>query len=206
MKTSQPIDGVLLLEYPTRRDLTLAMCRIEEFYESPHDHIRNNVFTMDQFITTYADVNGKINYFNEWSGFNVPKEYVDRFFKEFTIIRESEAIIKSHWARNEYRYLIAVQHGDDPATLAHELAHAKFNLDTDFRQNMVKFVVSIDQAILRVLKKDLIDENYADNTTLLIDEIQAYLLTSTIQELTTIFKSVDLMTLLKLQRKIKGIL
>ena len=70
-KSSKPIKNCLLLEYNTQKDLALSFCRVEEYYEG-NPKINGEILSLEEFIDHFMDNNGKINYFEYWSGFNIP--------------------------------------------------------------------------------------------------------------------------------------
>lgn len=199
MIASEPLPGVLHLLYPTRLDLTLALHRIAEFYESPYPNIRGKAFTETEFLRAYAKPDGTIDYFSYWDGFNVPATAVEAFFdlnkngidcKRCS--REEHEVMQAwnhRWMIGQYfDYLIATEVGSDPSTLLHELAHARWAIDPPYRAAMQQRIDDISGPIWEGLVRDLCrDSRYSDDPDLVEDEIQAYLSTGTGEELDETF-------------------
>ena len=70
-KSRQPIKNCLLLEFNTQKDLALAFCRVEEYYEG-QPKLNGNYVSFVDFIDFFMKDDGSIDYFNYWSGFNIP--------------------------------------------------------------------------------------------------------------------------------------
>lgn len=178
-------DGnILIFSFSTRYRLASAFMRLQEFYESPYSRIRNHRFTHEEYMDAYADENdGIMSYFDDWQGFNIPGEAVDAFmekfdeaslwFKELRLIRE----IKRATQRLGMYYVIGITQGDK-RTLLHELAHAFFYLDVNYRDRMMNAYYRWEQKSRDAAKiHKLICEDKYDKSVAM-DEIQAYLATS----------------------------
>lgn len=182
------------LLYPTRLDLTLALHRIAEFYESPYPQIRGRAFTETEFMRAYAKPTGEIDYFEYWDGFNVPAEAVIAFFgvnEDFTGDEWMIAGLLGLPASTIlYPYLIATEVNSDPSTLPHELAHARWYLDPEYRAAMQQELDRIPREVYAGLCADLgRDNRYSLDPGLCADEIQAYLSTGLVDEVSEVFPS-----------------
>ena len=189
MKINHPMPKVLHLEFDSRIEMNLSICRIQEFYESPYDNIKGKYFTLEQFIRTYSDKEGNINYFSYWEGFDIPRKSIAEFQRLFLDISYLESKILDLFTE-DYEYLIATDVSCDPTTLQHELAHAKYSLDEEYRNKVNQILFNLDGRTLNKMIKDLLDGEYPDDPYILLDEIHAYLLTSKDFELQSVFKSV----------------
>jgi hypothetical protein len=202
----------LHLLYPTRLDLTLALHRIAEFYESPYPNIRGCAFSEIDFLRAYAKPTGAIDYFEYWDGFNVPAASLAAFLSTFMnwplSDPEWEVLKAADQWREEYRvaarhglpfpdtfpprykYLIATEVGSSPSTLPHELAHARWAIDPEYRGRMEEKLDTIPALLAQVLMDDLCrDDRYANDPDLLKDELQAYLSTASEEEMVETFPS-----------------
>ena len=176
------------------------MCRIQEFYESNHANIRGKVFSLEDFIATYYADGNKESYFDVWEGFNVPKSAIDEFFglhlkpmdyrRIITTSREYE--IARLWIGSDYQYLIATQEGGAPDVLAHELHHARYSMDDNFRRECKLILLSMPEEIYSSIRLVLLDEGYPDDDNIMADEISAYLRTSLKKELKKMFRNVPI--------------
>ena len=181
MKATKLTDKILLIEFPTRKEMTLTMFRIQEFYEGK-EGIKGCYFTPDQFIDAYSDEKGDIDYFSYWDGFNVPTDIIFDFAKKFTMpemgrvglsIRECN-IIKEIYEniQEQSGYLITIVEGDE-ITLKHEMAHAYFFTDAEYRGAALVILSSIPLVIREKLRQALLKSDYCEEVV--NDEIQAYL-------------------------------
>jgi len=154
--------------------------RIQEYYESPIGEFRGNYFTHEDFMDAYAENNsGRFTYFSDWSGFNVPGNIVLEFFelfddlnkKETALYRCVETIAEIH---GDQFYLIGVV-GQDQDTLNHELAHAFYYLDKEYKELMDAITSCWENR--DEFYKGLETLGYDDSV--FMDETQAYIATST---------------------------
>lgn len=182
------------LLYPTRLDLTLALHRIAEFYESPYPRIRGKAFTETDFLRAYASPEGHLDYFSYWDGFNVPAEPLEAFFRglPFEEFSHEELEVERLWWQKGYKYLIATEVRSAPSTLPHELAHARWAIDKSYRALMQRKIGDMDSALYAQMVEDLCRDNrYSNDPGLVMDEIQAYLSTGTGEEIAETFPSLS---------------
>ena len=185
MKATIVGPGVIHLEYPTQRDLTRAMVRVQEFYESPYEQIRGQHVDLQLLKKLYADTHGSWSYETDWHGFNVPGDVVEAFFeKHVTTLTDDEEQIFNAVAvlvhPDERFYLIAT-HRDDPdaSTLPHEICHAWWALDPDYRARAVDLLRQArleKPAAFEALAAWLLREGYSH--AVLEDELHAHLATT----------------------------
>ncbi len=161
------------------------MCRIQEFYESPHMTLRGQLFTFEQLLATESSPHGVIDYFSEWEGFNVPRAAVSNFFARYAGHLSEREVALLRVIPEDCAYLVAVDSACTPSTRAHELAHAYWHLCPDYRHAAERVLNSIPRPLLAHLYKDLQECGYWLNV--LADELHAYLLTSAPYELATTF-------------------
>lgn len=179
------IPSVVHLRCSTQYELTSTFMRVQEFYESPFLEIRGNVFTTEQFMDVYANNNdGEMSYFTDWSGFNIPGDIVEEFFRKFRYVLTPkelnlERIIDEN--RQTTRYYLIGSYGEkelnrfDQFVIDHERAHAMFWLDQDYRDEMTRLVNRIRPSLRRELNRKLLERGYT--AAVFDDEIQAYMST-----------------------------
>ena len=187
MKTRILLDNVLFLQFSNRKDLTTTMFRVQEYYESNNKKIRNKIFTTEDFIEEYTDARGNIDYFSFWEGFNVPGNIINNFFKSFELTKREinfKKTIEKFLDRKKDYYVIATD--GDNTTLKHELAHALYYLNEEYREKVQKIIKSIPASEHKKLINNLNKLQYNDSVH--IDEIQAYLATSKKSELVDDFE------------------
>ena len=161
--------GIYLLQFETQYELTATFLRVQEHYESPRFHGRT--FSLEQYMDWYAAEHGNFTYYQDWSGFNVPSTAL-RPFREgrFDPLSEKEQrLLRLFGAVREPFYVIGV-FGREAQSLTHELAHALFFTDADYRHAVREAMGDYDT---RALEQEIRDAGYADHVV--PDETQAYL-------------------------------
>jgi len=191
-KSSQPIKNCLLLEFNTQKDLALAFCRVEEYYEGQPQLNRKYTSFVD-FIDFFMKDDGSINYFNYWSGFNIPgnvftewsqKEMHDKTKWELALADE----VQKKLNLEKPFYIIGGKKGD-MNVIDHEIAHALYYMNTEYKDLMdaanYQFYKNLRMEYSKMVKK-LKKMGYGDNV--IKDEVQAYMSTSTKKELVEKFE------------------
>jgi hypothetical protein len=186
-KTKKPIDNCLLLEFDTQKDLALAFCRVEEYYEG-NPKVNGKKLTFEQFIDAFMDKNGKIDYFNYWTGFNIPghifKSWFEQSASELTKWESALGqVVSSKLDTTKPFYVIGGKKGD-MEVIDHEIAHALFYMNTEYKDLMdtanYQFYKNLRGEYSKMVKA-LKKMGYGDNV--IKDEIQAYMATSGKKEL-----------------------
>lgn len=177
MKLVRARNGMIMLEFPTRKELSMTMGRAQEYYESGNSKLRNKVFTLEQFIDAFTDDDGEVSYFKSWSGFNIPGHVLNMFFANFDLTSREKALrdlIAKNTPGNRF-YVIAARKGD-ALTMDHEVAHAMFYLDEDYRKAASKLVKQMDPKLRKKLETTFKEWGYAREVY--VDELNAYMSTS----------------------------
>ena len=184
-KISKPLPQCLLVEFDTKKDMALTFCRIQEYYESDKEPLRGQLFSFYDFVVEHMDDRGRINYFNHWDGYNfhdqVFKKWLpwDRTVHENKLLDHMEAEL--NW--DQPFYVIGSLEGDK-GTIKHELAHALWYLNTDYRMRAEILVHDIKKYYpyeYRRFTTELREMGYAE--AVLHDEMQAYMATGDIKDL-----------------------
>lgn len=163
--------GVYLLRFRTQYELTSTFLRVQEHYESPKFHGR--VFTLEQYMDWYAARHGNFTYYQDWSGFNVPSTAFQPFYEgKFDPLSEKEKqLLRLFKGLRERFYVIGVYDAGAKHSLTHELAHALYFIDDDYREAVRKAMRGYDTS---ALAKGLAETGYAQHV--IRDEIQAYII------------------------------
>ena len=91
------IDGnIISFQFDNLKEQGMSFFRLSEFYESAFDSLRENLFSFEQFLECYTEPNGKMNYFYDWTAYNIPGYSVNNFFETFLLLTEKEAILKHY--------------------------------------------------------------------------------------------------------------
>lgn len=179
--------GVVHLTYATQRALCEAMVRLQEFYESPYDEVRNHEVDLPTLVRLYSADHGDWTYNTDWHGFNVPGDVVDAFFEKHESLLDDEECIRDALTLlvgPDERYYVIATHADDAdtSTLAHELAHAYWYLDPNYRARAVDLLRQARlsyPAAIEALAAWLLTSGYAH--AVLDDELHAYLATTPVE-------------------------
>ena len=183
MKIKRYPGGIVHLKFKTQNKLARAFIRIQEFYESPYPTIRRKYFTVEQFAVLYTKTFKSFSYFTDWHGFNIPGKVVQQFAKVFKndLTPQEKKIITL-----KPQYIIGTWNDIDTP---HELCHAKFGLNKKYRklvQKSVKWFIQEYPVEANTFKKLLLDVGYSK--LLLVDELNAYLLTNELSDFLEDFK------------------
>jgi len=187
MKISEISPNLYLLKFSNQYKISSTFMRLQEFYESPYETIRDKHFTWDQFFDVYVK-NGRMNYWSQWAGFNVPGHVIRKFFKLFAkelTEKEQELyklivpIIKS---KKDF-YLISVYQKTD---IRHEEAHGLFYLNIDYKNEVTNLIKAFSLKYFNILCNNLAKKGYSKNV--FIDEIQAYAIDGNKRKFLRLFK------------------
>jgi hypothetical protein len=205
----QPIKNCLLLEFKTQKELALAFCRVEEYYEGG-TKVNGKYLTLEDFIDSYMKDNGELTYFNYWTGFNIPGNvFTEWFEKNATDKTKWELALATEVAKKldltKPFYVIGGKKGD-MNVIDHEIAHALYYMNEFYMCEMdeVNYEFFKTQRIqYSKMIKRLKKMGYGDNV--LKDEVQAYMSTSKKKELVEDFE-LDYNAILPIIRKYQKVL
>jgi hypothetical protein len=187
--------NVYLITAPTNYEISSMFLRPQEFYESNFPNIQNNYFTLEEYIDTYVHATGAFTYYNDWAGFNISSYHIKQFFNKFAYNLSKKEIIllellkKINPELTDPFYVIGTKH-QDAKSINHELAHAYYYLNTNYRAYMEKESLKFSLSLWDKLNCNL-QENYLYNKNVIRDEAQAYLATSSRQHCLTLFNWED---------------
>jgi hypothetical protein len=162
--------GIYLLQFKTQYELAATFLRVQEHYESPKFHGR--IFSLEQYMDWYATRYGNFTYYQDWSGFNVPSTAFAPFYQgKFDPLSEKERrLLRLFENLRERFYVIGVYDDGAKSSLTHELAHALFFTDADYRQAVRDAMRGYDTS---ALAQKLAEVGYGKHV--IPDEVQAYL-------------------------------
>ena len=181
------LDNVVHLHFEKQYPLCATFLRIQEFYESPFSNIKNNVFKLKDYRETSILHTGVFDYHNQWIGFNVPGNVVFDFFNKFKPLYKKELIlydtVKPYvLTGNDKFYVIGTfgKEDSDDYAVAHEIAHALYYLNPDYKIACTNIYNSMDNSDKEYMTKQIIGMGY--HPSVVEDEIQAFLSTNTQQD------------------------
>ena len=177
---------IFLVTIKDTYDLAMTFCRLQEYYESPFKQIRNKTFTMTEFQRLYAKEfgDGIFSYPADWAGFNVPGDVFDDFMhiafddwgNEYDI-----TIADIHWTvtkeeeefNDENPYYIIAAGPDDRETINHEICHALYYLDQQYKEKVDLIISELNVSLFSHFKTGLLNKGYSKGV--IVDEINAYI-------------------------------
>ena len=135
---------------------------------------------MEWYANDYASshLTGAFTYPRDWVGFNVPSNCLLPFLENPEMIPDPNKY--DHYMLNVIK-IIKDREGDHPfyfigtngnCALEHELAHAFYTVDAEYRQKADQYLNELDQTTLNSARNLLMKNNYHQSTV--DDEIQAH--------------------------------
>ena len=126
----------------------------------------------DRYMDWYAGRHGNFTYYQDWSGFNVPSTAFEPFYAgKFDPLSDKEKqLLRLFKGLRERFYVIGVYDADMKHSLKHELAHALYFIDDDYRQAVRNAMRGHNTS---ALARQLAEAGYARHV--IRDEIQAYI-------------------------------
>lgn len=205
MKITYPTPEIAHATFATRKDMTMAFARIQEFYESPHSNIRGKYFSWEEFMRAHCQENGTVTYFSEWEGFNISRKTVTAFKKLFFNLTGAEKAIVDVFNCADINYLIGTDAWCDPTTLAHEMAHAHYFLNKEYREQVDTCLSCVPVDLRHKFEKGLAVAGYSKEHNVYLDEVHAYLKTADAAELYKVFPDCGTIELASWREQLKAI-
>lgn len=164
-------ENIILVTFDDRMTMCETLLRIQEAYESPE--FKDTVFTIGQYREYAIEKKGVFDYHYWVDGCNFPsyvlKPFIYGSFDPLT--KKEQTFIDLVGRRRGEFYVIAVYKDADPATVEHELCHALWGTDENYRDEMKNLVVQY-RSELEAVERYLYKEEYDDSV--MLDEIHAY--------------------------------
>ena len=174
---SRPIDGCVLLKFKTIPDLTKSFFRMAEYYEGNRYIDKKQHVDMVEFLDNWMDRQGNADYFKFWDGFNITDSAFRSWRRTVGKLSQAEQTVVDaidQATKGMKKFCVIGVSGDDPATVQHELFHAKYYLDPKFKQQVDQlFDECRNDPAIKAMAKVL--KNKLDYHTHIEEEIAAYL-------------------------------
>ncbi len=202
-------NGCFFVRFDDDFDMAMTFLRYQEFQDSPKFAGKN--FTITEFMRWYTNKydpeSRKFTYSGDWAGYNIPVSLIGKVeCPDKNEYDDTMYDISKKTCDKKYRgyldfpcnlflpaYLISASKTttkiEYKITVLHELTHAMYYLDEEYKQKVKETYKNINKKLLNKLTKIVEDKGYADVQELLEDELQAYLTTSN-NEYDEWFKSV----------------
>jgi hypothetical protein len=207
----QVTDNIFHVIIKDRYDLTMTFCRAQEFYESPLKAIRGQKFTMIEFMRLYTKHNGytTFTYPDDWAGFNIPGEVLAKHFQMgIDDPNTYDNLLKDLYLRarklvgsNDF-YFIGTS-GLSVNTLDHELCHAFYHLDKNYKKKVNSVLKKLNKNIKEKIYNHLIEFGYCKKV--LLDELNAYMTIDTKYILNLKFNKTEIKSIKQTSKALKEI-
>lgn len=149
------------------------MIRFQEVYECPV--WKNKIFTIEQYSNWYAEKNGSFTYYNDFDGFNVPRESIIKVIKSFPNLSNNEKAVEEILIKNKVLdddYVVATYGDNNGGALKHEIAHGLFRTNTAYKRAIKASLSDIPEKLIEQMNSYLLKGGYSESV--LEDEMQAY--------------------------------
>ena len=173
--------NIFVVTTDNQYDLAMLFFRAQEYYESPFKQIKGKEFTLMKAMELYSKKlgDGAFTYTKDWAGFNVPGKvlvtlygpgykYNNQYPSEYDGHMES---ILSMIKPKEFYLIGAVK--KDASTIEHELCHARFALDKNYKKKVRELLKQLPDKIKKKIEDYLLTIGYCKGV--LEDELQAYI-------------------------------
>jgi hypothetical protein len=159
-------------------DRAMLFWRVQEFYESPCKRFRGGKFSIWDYARWYSRKTGCFSYPKDFVGFNLPLVVAKKCYEtnpmETPYDEEMNELVNSLFVNGERQYLIGTE-SFKGGIFEHELAHALYYTDMDYKLEMDNLTKSIPKKSLAIFRKNLLKIGY--HTGVVKDEVQAYMAT-----------------------------
>ena len=169
-RIQRPMPGCLLFQFRTVPDLARSFFRMAEHNDGP------GKIDLTKFLDRFLTRSGDVPYFKFWDGFNITDRSLAKWLLTTKDLTQAEQVlvraIKRYPAKDR-RAIVGIA-GNSASTRRHELFHACYYLDSQFRrqvnQAMRQFRQTRDyQRMTKILRDKLHYHQHVD------EEIAAYL-------------------------------
>jgi hypothetical protein len=165
-------EGIFLLRFETQYELAATFLRVQEHYES--SRFSGRLFSLEQFMDWYASAFGKFTYFEDWTGFNVPSTALEPFYagRFDPLLQKETRLLRLFERERRPYYVIGVTSDCSRRDLTHEIAHALYFTDPEYRKDVQAAMKGCDVSVLASRLRAM-----GYNRRVIRDEVHAYLAT-----------------------------
>ena len=167
---------IVHLNFATQKQLALTMSRPQEFYESNLDQFRGQVFTWAEFVEQFTTDDGEFKRLKDWSGYNIPGDVLDQFFELFDLSQCEADLARTVAQVRGHSYYVIGTSDSTPGVIDHELVHAHYYLNSQYRDQANTLVAQMDPVVFGDLAQLLSEWGY--DQSVMVDEVNAYMSTT----------------------------
>ena len=196
-------EGICIIRTLKQQDIARMFMRPAEYYENPVHQGKLGTTVKQIQAWQKKQSKGKYCYEDVWAGFNMPAKVWEEWHSgsvqlcgqgKFSFNRYEKELIKALLGNkselDSIAYIIGVYGGEKSkwmkATLMHEIAHALYYTSKEYKRNSIKLLKTIPLSFRKEAFKVLAKMGYA--SSVLNDELQAYLSTGLGRKLRKVFK------------------
>lgn len=183
MKVREIYPNLFLYTFTNQYEMCSTFFRLQEFYESPSNKLRNKYFSYEKAFDVYANLKlnkkkeVKFTYFEDWLGFNIPGniigDFEDKFYNDFTD-KEIKLLEETGTHENDNYYILGVLE-KDKVVIQHEVGHGLYYLNKEYKKEMSKLIREMPKGMRKMAEKHLLKIGYCK--AVLKDELHAYFAT-----------------------------
>lgn len=180
MECKEILPHIFHLNFDTRKELASTFLRFQEHFESPS--FRGKIFSLDDFKYWYVKNSpkgketGEFTYYSDWSGFNIPSEILIPFQDGlFNPLSDQEKSFLDLFEDKERPFYIIGTFQGEKTTLKHEIAHALFYTNKEYRDEVLNVLHDIPDEFKQVFSKAL-EESGGYHYSVILDEMHAYMI------------------------------
>ena len=171
-------DKIYSVVVPDFYDRVMLFLRPQEFYEGTNTKFRNKDFCIFDFMKWYSAQeyrNGAFTYADDWGGFNIPFDIALKCYKNSPMQTPYDITFSLYilGTIDEVGSYIIGTDGTDKELFDHELAHALFYTNKEYKKEMLALVNKLPENIKNDINLHLNEMGYTKKVYK--DEIQAYL-------------------------------
>lgn len=160
-------ENIYLLKYASHRKMCNALMRFDLFPEI------SEPMSVAEFKRHYKKRHGSFSFARDWEGFVIPSRAIEPFMDGSwnPLSTQEKLFLKTFKNIKKPFAVIAVSPLSSPTTLNHEMSHALYEVNLDYRREVSRVLESVDlKPIYKILKKNGYLESSFD------DESHAYLM------------------------------
>ncbi|HLC91243.1 MAG TPA: hypothetical protein VJI15_05760 [Candidatus Nanoarchaeia archaeon] len=181
MKLDSLSENIFLAKFRSQSHLTHTFVRFQEYYESPH--FKGKYFAISKFRHWYTSNSpqgkktGRFSFYHDLAGFNIPCHVLKPFYKgKFDpLTHHEQSFLSTFQDMKDKFYVIGVYGNRTKSVLKHEIGHALFYLNKDYRKEVLDVVHDIDKKAIHQIYRFLAETKFYHHHVWL-DEVHAYVL------------------------------
>lgn len=181
MEVKKVNPNIIMLVFKTCEEMTDALVRFQEHYESPYDEIKGRIFTHGYLRYIHANsetqidnYSGGVTHDTEIGGMNIPGEAFQPFIRGlFDPLTEAEQDIVEIVRFIEDDFCV-IGVAEDFDAIDHELSHAFWCTCPDYRRKAMAILRGYKGWMKRASAELVEDYKYPEDPEIILDEIVAY--------------------------------